>query len=114
MMVRLPIGMLGVPVVGSPTVSPGQCTQILPASFAGATGKLAKMFDTAEFAAIDLSVAKPLAVGARRGVGVPAPWRVVYSYAPRRNNLFLIMVPPTLPPTRLLSWSAWPGIVPPA
>src|SRR4030081_2627119 len=105
-MVRSPAGMFGVPVVGSPGVSPGQCTQSVSLGFAaGATGKLAKTFNTAEFAAMAFRDAKPLAVGAMSGVGVPAPWRVVYSKAPKMNSLFLRMGPPTVPPKRLLSKS---------
>ena len=46
---------------------------------AGATGKFAKTFVTAESAAIPRSVAKPPAVGATTTVGEPAPCSVVYS-----------------------------------
>src|SRR6202048_83128 len=86
-------------------------------SFAGTSawppaGKLLRILKTAESAAIDWRVAKLLAVGASCGVAEPCPCRVVYSYAPKKKNLSLIIGPPKVAPPRLLSKGGCLVIVP--
>src|SRR6202030_1855892 len=102
-MVRFPMG-IGTPFT---TGHLAGATSAWPA-----TGKFVRIFETAESAAMDLSVAKLLAVGASSGVAEPCPCKVVYSYAPKKKNLSLTIGPPNVPPNRLLSKGGCVVIVP--